>query len=570
MLHLLRRDAVTAVLASMASVYTLMLLGITIHALTLILVVLNIGLVFHRRNYIPRAVFGGKKSSFMYVLVAASLIVVMLGLSRLDMLWDEYAHWGYSIRYLVEVGRMPEASLPPVGHGAPWYPWGMAIYSVAISFPFSGLAFNAPVVVNVLLILLLAAKLSDVLALRGDQRSVSMTLMTALLGWQHSAFLLSGYADPSLSLACLLVLIYCQELLKSDLKAKDWVGFGASLILVVSLKESGKYLAIVLLASTLPLLYYHRDKVLRSIFFLHLLLVATVVLSLVWIWEGNVAQFSSSSGREIGLWFWENVAVSGEFFRAGLRSVLLSHPSLYLLPILLSLIGLIAASSRIGKASEVPEKPLIRSLVLLALLNLAFVVAAFYLSFGTGEFRVAASFARYAELSSSAALIAAYLWTWPKLKAVYSHRWMKIVVTVVMILFVNRLYQMNHHLFVAPDPQLRTVAQKIEELLQDRESPYYLDHVTSGLSPIMINWYLERRIALYYGVSSFGSAYELPEGVAANARIRNFVFIEKSERSHCYLRTTDMQELNDKNTSDVFYVFGPLSQLPNFINGRTC
>ena len=569
MLWFVRRDPVSAVLASMASIYMLMLIGLTFQQLMLILVLLNFGLASNARNRILTTVVGGRTSKFIYLVIAASLVVVILGLYRVDMLWDEYGHWGYSIRYLSEVGHLPNASLPPAGHGAPWYPWGMAIYSVAVSFPFNSLALNAPVVVNMVLILLLATKLSNVLKLRGDQRAISITLVTVLLGWQHSALLFSGYTDPSLSLACLLAFVYFHELLKNDLGIEDWVGFGASLILVVSLKESGQYLAIVVLASTLPLIYYYRDKVWCNNFVLRFVLVMAMASSLVWIWDLNVATYSASSGREMGLWFSSNVAVSGDFFRAALSNFI-SHPSLYQSTIMLSSIALLGSIFKIGYERRTFDKPMMSSLIILCLGNLLFVIAAYYITFGTGEFRNAASFERYIELSSSAAMIAAYFWAWPILKVVSTKRWIKMAVTAVMIVSVYGWYSKNKHLFVAPDPQIEVVASELEELLPDDEAPYYLDYVGWGRYPIMLNWYFDKPTQLHYGVPSSGSVYEVPEGVFAIPYVRSFVFIEHNNRKQCYQMTFNMQELNDEAMDGVFYVFGPLSQLSDLINGRVC
>ena len=492
------------------------------------------------------------------VLVVIAIIFFMVADARLELKWDEYSHWGQSIKFLTQNQMLPSKDVLPIGNGAPWYPMGLAAYSTAIGFGFTGIEpYNYPILLNFLLLCSVVLKFGNMFA--NNITSVkSLTLFSLVIAGSYF-YIYSGYADFALNMCLILFLLNFMSYLNNTKNLQDLLSAVALLVIITSLKESGKYLALLAYGSVM--LIYFKNLNIKFIIKTSFLLLLPFVF-VTYSWSQIVVDISPLSGREIGLWTLSNLEANNslEFMSNAIERLALLKEYILIVSILLIYSLLVAYRSGAYLVKDYMALQSIKVISLIAILNFIFVLASFYLTFGVQEFRQANSFERYTELSFIAIVIVLmiYIAQWPK---IFSRARVPMIL-FLMVMSLSWFYYNNKSSMAIQDIFPKKVAGLLNKDLQDGDTVFYIDVLTTqGLHPIKINWFLPKSRDLHYAFQPLGSSFHLPGELVG--KITHVMVIDKLTKLDCYDFGKNINILNlaQDNSYGVFYAWGKVDNL---------
>jgi hypothetical protein len=573
----LKIDWFTSVLVSYAIIYIALLSGNLIgNYITLnwigffsIILISFMGLWSIKKDIKYELAFEFEKTDLL--LLWMLIFFICLALYRLELQWDEYAHWGHAIKYLDTNGRLPNANNLPIGHGAPWYPWGMSVFSNIAGYGFSGIKiYNYPIIINAVLLIQFGRMLYNINPYLNYYRSGQQLLIAALLVLLSNS-LVHGYTDLAMNISLLISICYFYKILKKENINNSYLGLLSVMILVISLKESGKYLAMMLLF-LMPLFFL--DSIKNRKHHLYGFITLLVILSLViYLWGLIVPGISTTTGREVGLWTIENLKLinSIKFFENAISLSLLNNSG-YIYAIS-GLAAVFLVSKRRFISSDILIRKLQYFMIAFSLLNLMFIIAAFYLTFGVGEFVNANSFDRYTELSLLLVFMVLFVnFKLPLNSLVIPEKTFNILIVIVFILSGYYVYISNKNSFKVQDIFPEVVAQLLDETVPVDENIYYFDSAaTQGLHPVKINWFLNKARKLNYTTFRIHDEFHV-SSISIPDDFKYFMLIEKFAFRKCYKISSELKIMDQyvKNDYGVFYVWGSRAPMTKMLNEREC
>ena len=495
------------------------------------------------------------------VLVGISIIIFMVADARVELRWDEYSHWGHSIKFLTQNHILPSKDVLPIGNGAPWYPMGLAAYSTALGFGFTGISpYNYPILLNFLLLCNVVLKFGNMFAQNNSTSVKSLTLFSLIIAGSYSYFH-SGYADFALNMCLILFLLNFMSYLNNTKNLQNLLSAVALLVIITSLKESGKYMAVLAYGSVM--LIYFKNFNIKFIIKTSLLLLLPFVF-VTYFWSQIVSDISSLSGREIGLWTLSNLEPNNsiEFIRSAIQRLVVLKEYMLIVSILLIYSLIITYKSGTFLVKDYVALKSIKVISLIAIFNFIFVIASFYLTFGVQEFRQANSFERYTELSFIAVVIVLmiYIAQWPNLFS--RARVLMVLFLMTTSLYSGWFYYNKLGMSIQEDVFPQEVAGLLNEDLQEGDTVFYIDVLrTQGLHPIKINWFLPKSRDLHYAVQSLDSNFKLPSELVG--KITHIMVIDQLTKLDCYGFGENINILNRalNNSYGVFYAWSKVDNL---------
>jgi hypothetical protein len=569
-----RLEWLVSIIAAYAVIYVLLIIGCVVDSNLNLNIIFWIGVIG-----LVAVVLGVRNLQALKIKLtikdAALIVLLVLFLffasRRVELMWDEYSHWGYSIRYINDFGALPSIAKIPREHGAIWYPWGLAVYSGILGYGFPVVAkINLPIVVNGILLIHISRIYAGMVP---SIRNGGALLIAALIGVEASSLLLSGYADFSLNASLLLSVGFLYKLLHDDDFKNSCVGLFAASIMSISIKESGVYLlAISFMAFAF---FFHRDIRRDKSIKLALTGLAVVLLAIVFLWRLHVLELSSIAGREMGLWTRENLKFDNtwKFFRSAallIKGHLILYASIFLIFFFATIRPTpswwaFSVSDQIGRLKG--------SLILFSLLNFLFVVLSYYLTFGTGEFINASSFDRYMKLSFFLVVISIFLGI--NFPALADAHWAFAARCIPMLLLVGAtfyVYDRNKGNLRVQDTFPKSVANQVDRTVPKSENIFYIDSgATQGLHPIKINWLLAAERKLGYSVIPIRDGFKLSE-ISIPNNMNYLMLIEKLNYIECYKISPQVHVVAESSGNDygVFYAWGERRVMESMIEERRC
>jgi len=485
----------------------------------------------------------------LIVFIALVCVILYFGLSREQLIWDEYAQWAYSVKYLTNYGWIPSSLEDAIGHGGVWYPWGLAIYSFSVSYPLINYSSTSPVIINCILLIAVYFLLNINKKIIWISLIYFFTLIIFVTG--NGVFI--GYADFSQSLIVAIAILYAlkiSEQIKRDNRAielSELSGFACSLILLVSVKESGKYILAILFL-TWALVF--ASEAIRTRNFAKICCAYLPAVLLAFLWTYKLSFISERSSRDIGIATNQNLENLGSFFFSAYEQCL-SLPRLFTVPLLLLLI-LYALKARFRDVGPSNFK----FITIFSIIYIIFIIAAFIFSFGTIEFVKANSFTRYIELISVLFTIILF----EKIIAFdYLIKFYNTISYLVFILLIWLAYNVSSNyknIWEKNDIYLTEVSSLIYKKV-GLSGVYYVDYATYGLHPIMINYFYPKSKILSYLPVSIYKDDHLPEIIINDKNIIYIIIIAETSRIHCYEKSSLAYTISFKNPNNLSYVVIP-------------
>ena len=545
-------DSIIITLATIYSavlVFSISIQHFNVHIFSLIVI-----LVLSKITYDSYAIFKiqvdndlEQRCLIVFIVLVGSILY--FGLSREQLIWDEYAQWAYSIKYLINHGWIPSNFEDAIGHGGVWYPWGLAIYSFSVSYPLINYSTTSPVIINCILLIAVFFLLS----INKKIVWISLIYFFALIIFVTGNGVFIGYADFSQSLIVAIAILYTikiSERIKRDNRAielSELSGFACALILLVSVKESGKYILAILFI-TWALVF--ASEAIRSRNFVKICCAYMPAGLLAILWTYRLSFISERSSRDVGIATNQNLENLGSFFFSAYEQCL-SSPRLFIVPLLLLLI-LCALKARFK--DEGPSD--FKFVTIFSVIYIIFIIAAFIFSFGTIEFVKANSFTRYIELISVLFTIILF----EKIIAFdYLIKIYRVISYFILILLLWLAYNISSnykYTWEKNDIYLNEVSSLIYKKV-GLGGVYYVDYATYGLHPIMINYFYPKSKILSYLPVSIYKDYHLPEIIYNDKNIRYIVIIAETSSIHCYEKSSLAYTISFKNPNNLSYVVIP-------------
>ncbi|MEK9572277.1 MAG: hypothetical protein VW124_24865 [Paracoccaceae bacterium] len=467
---------------------------------------------------------------------------------------------------------------------AVFYPWGMAVYSTLIVFPFSSLAVNAGGLVNLVLILCLLEKVRNFSNTLGVKDKNYLLTLFIIVCWFFIYWLLTGYADTSLALANCLAVIYLSELAWSEKPQKSRkfndraLGLFGSLVILISVKEIGGYMLVVLFASFVSVVtidsfkYGKSKKYWKSLLPVFCMFFIAIALAVIWYIHyihigmgGRSVDHLNSNIPQIDIFLWSA-------FKNLLTTPRLHFFSLGCLIFLFFTHGL-RSLARYFFWSE-RYHPLFLIGILNIAGNLTLMFLAYLMTFGEGEFIIAHSIDRYISPASLLLMILIFIIA-AEQKLLPEKKSIKLVNIFLLMGICIHISQLDHY-FRKIDPVVVSIRDFLDVNTEKNKQILYVDMETQLLYPIMLTYLGDKRERpFFYSASSRTAKKSLPifldrhDGELVDEE-SYFLIIDHKKQKDCYYDDFQSIELKTQFNSDLIFFHGPSKILPSIWESKKC